>query len=55
MKIFTKQFTVKELRRLLKGFRGHISASNPNIRSQSIIPEENYLCDLKSAPKDSAL
>lgn len=32
-----------------------ILASNPNIESQSIIPEENHPCDLKSAPKESAL
>lgn len=54
MKILTKQFTVEELHRALidRPSEDIILASNPNIRSQSIIPKENHLCNLKSAPKE---
>lgn len=54
MKILTKQFTVQELHRapIDRPSEDIILASNPNIRSQSIIPKENQLCNLKSAPKE---
>lgn len=54
MKILTKQFTVEKLHRALidRPSEDVILASNPNIRSQSIIPKETHLCNLKSAPKE---